>query len=245
MKNSSKYLLAAVLVLLTSLTAYNMALRAEYRKGDYKNPLRGYVNLGFKDFTEVAVPASSVVSVQLVRGPFSVRLNPAATKYVQVRQQGGRLVVTASFPAGGRHYFGRSETVIISCPRLAALTTDATYEGEGKPVISKGFWNSERVLVQGFMQDSLVLRADRGSRIELASNKLSYLGATIGASLGSHPQLQLNPDNHIAAADLTLGHQSEVLLNNITIPQLKYHVADSARATLTGAALSSLARKID
>jgi hypothetical protein len=242
MKNSSKYLLAAVLVLLASLTAYNMALRAEYRKGDYKDPLRGYASLGFKDFTEVAVPASSVVSVQLVRGPFSVRINPAATKYVQVRQQGGRLVVTASFPEGGRHYFGRSETVVISCPRLAALATDAEHEGEGKPIISKSFWNSERVLVQGFMQDSLAVRADRGSRIELAGNKLAYLDVNAGASLGSRAQLQLNRDNHIAAANLTLGHQSELVLDNVTIPQLRYHFADSAKATLTGAALGSLAR---
>jgi len=244
MKNSSKYLLAAVLVLLASLTAYNMALRAEYLKGDYKNPLRGYVSLGFKDFTEVDVPAASVVSVQLVRGPFSVRLNPAAAKYVQVRQQGGRLVVTASFPEGGRHYFGRAETLLISCPRLSALTTDATHTSEGKPLMNKGFWNSERVLVRGFMQDSLAVRADRGSRLELAGNKLSYLRINAGASLGSHAQIQLNQDNHVAAADLTLGHQSELVLNNVTIPQLRYHFADSAKATLTGAALGELAVKM-
>jgi hypothetical protein len=241
MKNSNKCLLAALVVLLTSLTAYNMALRNEYRKGDYKDPLRGYVNLGLKNFSEVAVPASSVVSVKLVPGPFSVRLNPGATKYVQVKQQGSRLVITAAFP-DHRQYFGQAATVVISCPRLATLTTDAVYESKGKPVIGKNFWNGEQVLVQGFKQDSLVMRADRGSRVELAGNQLGYLGATAGASLGSHSQLQLNADNRIAAADLTLGHQSELGVSDIAIPQLRYHVADSAKVTLSGAALSSLPR---
>jgi hypothetical protein len=131
---------------------------------------------------------------------------------------------------------------VISCPRLATLTTDAVYEGKGKPVIGKNFWNGEQVLVQGFKQDSLAVRADRGSRVELAGNQLGYLGATAGASLGSHSQLQLNADNRIAAADLTLGHQSELAVNNIAIQQLRYHVADSAKVTLSGAALGSLPR---
>ena len=244
MKNSSKYLLAAVLVLLASLTAYNMALRNEYRKGDYKDPLHGYVTLGFKDFTEVSVPSASVVSVKLVPGPFSVRLNPAATEYVHLRQQGNRLVITARFP-DRQHYFGPAATVLISCPRLAALTTDAVHEEKGKQLVSKNYQIGryvvvQDVVVQGFSQDSLTVRADRGSRVELAGNKLGYLRATAGTSLGSHGLLQLNADNRIAAAAFTLGHQSEVVMNNIAIPQLRYQVADSAKVTLTGAALGSL-----
>lgn len=239
MKNSSKYLLAAVLVLLASLTAYNMALRTEYRLGAYKDPLRGYVDLGFKNFTAVAVPASGVVGIKIVPGPFQVRLDPKATEYVHLRQQGGQLVVTAAFPSN-RRYFGPAATVIISCPRLAVLTTDAVYEVAGEPVIGKNFWNGEQVLVQGFRQDSLMVRADRGSRVELTGNQLGYLGATAGASLGSHTQLQLNSDNRITAADLTLGHQSELKISNIAIQKLRYHVADSAQVTLSGVALGGL-----
>jgi hypothetical protein len=241
MKNSSKYLLAAVLVLLASITAYNMALRTEYRKGDYKNPLRGYVSQNFRDFTEVSVPASHTVSVKLVRGPFGVRLHPGAAEYVHLRQQGNKLIITASFPDRPR-YFGRAETVVISCPRLAVLGTDAVDEEAGKPVVSKYYGSSQRVLVQGFAQDSLTVRQDRGTRVELAGNQLGYLRAVAGPSLGSHAWLQLNADNHIAAADLTLGHQSELELTDLAIPQLRYHVADSAKVTLTGRALGSLQR---
>ena len=240
MKNSTKYLFAAILVLLTSLTAYNMALRAEYRKGDYKNPLRGYVSLDYKNFTEIAVPAAHAVSVKVVPGPFSVRINPGAKQYVQLSQQGNKLVITANFPEG-RHYFGPAQMVLISCPHLVALTTDATYEENGKHVITKYFQDSQPVWVQGFAQDSLTVRADRGSNIELADNKLGYLRATVGTSLGSHSKLQLHSGNQIAAADLTLGHQSELEINNVAIPKPRYHTTDSTKVILTGAALGSLA----
>ena len=238
MKNSSKYLLAAVLVLLASLTAYNMALRTEYQRGDYKNPLRGYVTQSFRDFTEVAVPASNVVSVKIVPGPFSVRMNPQATEFVHLRQQGGKLVITAAFPRW-RRYFGPAETVLISCPRLAALSTDAVFESQGKPLTNKDFNGYEKVLVQGFTQDSLTLRQDHGTHIDLAGNKLGLLRATAGASPGSHSLLQVNADNRIATASLTLGHRSELLLDNTLIPQLHHHFADSARVTLAGVALGS------
>ena len=241
MKNSTKYLLAAGLVLLASLTAYNMALRAEYRRGDYKNPLRGYVTQRFRDFTEVVVPASNVVSVKIVPGPFSVRLNPGAAEHVHLRQEGNRLVITATFPKW-RRYFGPAETVLISCPRLAALTTDAVYKSEGKPLTTKEFSARDytKVLVQGFRQDSLTLRQDHGSCIELAGNTLGLLRATAGASPGSHGLLQLAADNHLAAASLTLAHQSELVLENVRIPQLHRQFSDSAKVTLTGAALGSV-----
>jgi hypothetical protein len=37
-------------------------------------------------------------------------------------------------------------------------------------------------------------------------------------------------------------HQSDLIINDIAIPHLTYHFADSAKATLTGAALHSLNR---
>jgi hypothetical protein len=243
MKNSNKYLLAALLVLLTSLTAYNMALRTEYRKGTYKDPLRDYTALHFQDFTEVTVPAASAVAVKIVSGPFNVQMNPQASKYVQVHQQGSELSITASFPEG-QEYLGHGEAVVVSCPRLAVLTTDAIYQVKGQPHIDKnqGYLRKAGIMVQGFMQDSLTLRQDRASRIELVGNHLGSLRATAGPTPGSHATLQINADNRIGAASLAIERQSELILNNVAIARLQYHFADSAKVTLTGAALKSFAK---
>jgi hypothetical protein len=240
MKTSVKFLLAAFVVLLASLTAYNMALRTEYRSGAYQDPLRFYTPLAFKDFTEVAVPAASIVNVKIMAGPFKVLIGPNASKYVQVSQKNGRLLITASFP-DARPYLGPREAVIISCPRLTSLATDASYQVEGQPHTDRNEEvNRGRTLVQGFTQDSLALRQDRASRIELTNNRLGLLRAVAGTTPGSHSILQVNNGNHIAAASLTLAHQSELVLDNVQIPQLHHSFGDSTKVTLAGTALSSV-----
>jgi hypothetical protein len=240
MKTSNKLLLAALLVLLTSLTAYNMALRNEYSKGDYKDPLHGYASLGFKDFTEIDLSAAGSARVKVVAGPFGVRLSPRAAELVKVSQQGNRLVVQVDFKKPNQ-YLGWGQTLVISCPRLAQLTSGTAYRVAGALQPKSKNMNSE-VQVQGFQQDSLRVRLDQASNVTLNGNKLRYLAAVAGATPGSTANLALMPTNHIGAANLDMQHQSELIINDINIPQLKCHFADSTKATLTGAALSSLAR---
>lgn len=242
MKNSSKFLLAAVLVLLASLTAYNMALRNEYHLGTYKDPLRDFATLPLTGFTEVAVPAGSSVSVKVMAGPYSVRINPRVQEFVHVRQQGSRLVVEAVFPERQK-FLGWGEGVVISCPRLTALSTDAVYLEAGQQRVDKDYPENRVVRVQGFAQDSLAVRADRASHVELVGNQLGLLRATTGATPGSHTSLTIGADNRIAAAQLDLQHQSEVKMKDILIPRLRYQVSDSAQALLSGAALRRLAQK--
>jgi hypothetical protein len=50
------------------------------------------------------------------------------------------------------------------------------------------------------------------------------------------------PSNRIIAANLDIRHKSQLILEGATIPQLYYQFADSATATISGAALSALNR---
>jgi hypothetical protein len=97
--------------------------------------------------------------------------------------------------------------------------------------------------VQGFRQDSLMLYSDRASRIQLTGNNLGYLRAVAGPGFGSGSSLKIDKNNHIQSADLDIRQHSELVLDKVAIPGLRYHLADSARITLSGAALSSLVRK--
>ncbi|GAB3635732.1 hypothetical protein GCM10027422_13220 [Hymenobacter arcticus] len=240
MKTSTTFLLAALLVLLASLTAYNMALRTEYRSGAYKDPLRNFELFAFKNFTDVDIPAGSALSVKVVAGPFGVRVNPAATKFVRVSQQGGRLRLALAFPHEPES-LGWGETVVVSCPRLATLTTGAAYEAAGQPHHDLTL-TSRRTLVQGFVQDSLTLRADQGSQIELINNTVRYLRAVAGPTPGSRTKLQLDPTNRIAAGHLRMQGQSQLVLGARATPQLRYELADSAQLTVSGAVLASIKR---
>jgi len=242
MKNSNKWVLAALLLLLGSLTAYNMGLRAEYRRGAYKNPLRDTTALAFKDFDEVDVPAAGALNVKIVQGPFGVRLRDGAAKLVRVRQQGPRLTVTLSAPSG-YVFWGFGDVLTVTCPHLTQLRTDAVYEQKGKPVTDKLNQNwgggEHLVQVQGFTEDSLTVRQDHASHVELAHNQIGYLRATSGPGPGSLSVLRVAASNRIGAANFDVRHQSELVLGS-AIPRLRYQFADSAKATFSGAALGQL-----
>lgn len=161
MKTSNKWLLAALLLLLGSLTAYNRDLRAEYARGAYKNPLLSTTALNFKDFTEVDVPAASRLGVRVVAGPYGVRVNKAAEKYVRVTQQGTRLIVALAFPEDVKH-MERTEAVTISLPRLRQLTAGGAYSAAGK-LLTERQGQGGHVQIDGFRQDSLRVQPDLGA----------------------------------------------------------------------------------
>jgi hypothetical protein len=241
MKTSNKWLLAALLLLLGSLTAYNMGLRAEFRKGAYKDPNRNTVALNFKDFTEIDLQAANVVGLKVVAGPYSVRLNKDAGKYVKVTQQGPRLTIAVVFP-DGRQSVGGRQAMTISLPQLARLSATGTYLMNGKPVTDKHPVGLS-VRIEGFRQDSLNVQQDHGTQVELARNQLGFLRAEAGHSPGSHPQLRIENSNRIGAAYLSVQNEGQLQLDAGGIANLRTQFGDSVKATLTGAGLRNLGQR--
>ena len=237
MKTSNKFFVAAVALVLGSLASYDAALRAEYRTGHYKDPLRNYQALGLRNFDAVSVPSAGGLRVKVVAGPFAVHMNKEAADFVRVTQRGQQLLVTLAYPEKPES-LGHGEAVIISCPRLAALTTEGTYTVAGQPQLARREAGGQ-VEVQGFRQDSLRLRQDQSNQIRLVGNTLGLLRASAGVHPGSEPGLEIGGDNHIQAANLTIGHRGHLDLAT-AIPDLRYQFSDSATIALTGAAVRSL-----
>ncbi|WP_310395270.1 hypothetical protein [Hymenobacter sp.] len=242
MKNSTKFLTVALVLLLGALSAYNLGLRAEYRRGTYKDPLRNTALLKFTNFTEVDVQAASAVNVKITAGPgYSVRVNDDAKQYVQVSQQGARLRIALAFPED-RAYLGSGDVVRITCPVLKRLTADGVYSLAGKPVTDSQVGRmGGSVRVQGFAADSLTLVQDHGTRVELTGNRLGYLRAAAGQSPGSQSVLRIGQDNRIQAAAFDMQQRSELELAG-QIAQSSYQFGESAKVSFAGAALESLRR---
>ena len=236
MKTSNTFFVVAVALVLGSLATYDAALRAEYRTGHYKDPLRNYQVLGLHNFDAVTVPSASGLRVKIEAGPFAVRVSKDAADYVRITQRGQQLLVTLDYP-GKPESLGRQEAVVITCPRLAALTTEGTYTVAGKVPLGQRQVGGE-VEIQGFRQDSLTLRQDQSNQIRLVGNTLGWLRATAGTHPGSEPELEIGADNHIQAADLTVGHRGHLVLA-AAIPRLHYQLSDSVSVVLNGAAARS------
>lgn len=237
MKTSNKLFVAAVALVLGSLATYDAALRAEYRTGNHRNPLHNYQALGLRNFDAVTVPSASGLRVKVEAGAFAVRVSKQATDYVHVTQRGQQLFVTVAYPEKVKS-LGLGNAVVITCPRLAALTTAGTYTVAGQAPLGQVQAGGE-VEVKGFRQDSLTLRQEQSSQVKLAGNTLGWLRATAGTRSGTQPGLTIEAGNYIQAADLTINNRGRLDLAT-AIPRLRYQFSDSATIALSGATARSL-----
>ena len=236
MKTSNKLILAALVLTLVLLTWYDLRLKAEYLSGAYKNPYSNYVTLNYTGFDIVELPSSTAANVKFVQGPYSVRVDNNALDYVVFQQQGHRLMINAVFERNYR-WNPNPYVIVISCPTLTKLITDASYRADNRMVtdtIVREDWNMRRVLIEGFRQDSLSIEQNYGSTVELAGNSIRSLRAIIGKNAGSGSKIILQSGNEFRDATLDIGHYSKFILGNASIQNLSYHLADSAELIVTG-----------
>ncbi len=241
LKTSTILLLTAAFILLGSLVAYNMALKAEYNKGTYKDPYRNFVTLNYRDFNQIEINPATEMNVKIMAGDYQVRVHKHATDYIKLRKTGRNLQVDLVYPQEvKRQHYG--DLVVITCPQLAKLKTNAFYSLQGKKITSTQSWDDNYVTVQGFTQPALSLQQDKASSVKLSGNKLNRLEAAVGISTGSSARLNLDKTNQIQEANLDIRNKSELVIENLNIPKRQYQFSDSARATFTGSALGILAQ---
>ena len=237
MKTSNKLLIAAFVLILVSLFFYDKMLKTEYLTGKYKDPYKSYTVLKFRDFDTVNMVSSTAINVKFVQGPFKVTIDPDAADYARVVQHGNTLTITASY-LHNYLYNKNPYLAVISCPKISAIYANATYSANNKPftdTVNREDWNIRGSLLEGFRQDSLIIRQNYGSGVTLVGNNLGYLDAVIGIKPGSGSKLEILQNNIIQRASINVNNSSLVLLKSAGIKNLTYHLADSARMTLSAA----------
>jgi hypothetical protein len=241
MRTSNKILIGIFILFTVSLIVYDLNLKAEYKKGDYANPFRGYVALNYRDFDEVELDASTAVNIILVQGPFKVMANPDAMEFVTVSKHNKRLIVGASF---SDHFQGFNAAYIlyISCPKLKLFDADTRYLAAGIQVtdtVALNF-NWKPTVIRGFTLDSLSINEDNASNLVLDSNKITKLNATIGQGKNSSPIFTIDKYNQFTQSDLNLLNKSRLVIKGAISKNLKYNLADSATLIVNGAAVNHI-----
>ena len=238
MKTSNKFIFSAIGLILLSLVIYDVMLRAEFRTGNYKDPYNSFVILKFADFDILDINSSTAANVKFVQGPFSVRIDKEALEFVTVSQNGAHLRIDATFQGG---YRGNANPymLLISCPKLSEVNTNAGYRANNREVtdtIVRGDWNMRQILIDGFKQDSLSISQDYGSTVVLANNHIRAVKAIVGKSPGSGSNLIIKNDNKFQNVTLVIDNNSKLFLDNARIQNLNYQLADSASLTIRGKA---------
>ncbi|MDX5419822.1 MAG: DUF2807 domain-containing protein [Hymenobacteraceae bacterium] len=243
MKTSNILLLTALLVLLFSMGAYNMALKSQYASGEYKNPLANFTLLDFTDFDEIDVKSANFISVKVETGDKpEVYLQNTENERIHVSQEGNRLIVEVTPESDGKLSIARTGPyhIIIRTPNVTLVRTDAAYIFDGKINTTPNqlqYANHSGLTVEGLSQDSLKLELDNGSNLVLRANEIGYLQASAGHSPNSEPKLQLLSGNKVKQADITILNRGHLVMQNVAIPQLNYTLSEDAKVELSGASL--------
>jgi hypothetical protein len=245
MKTSNKLIIAALLLILVSLICFDYSLKKEFVSGRYKDTYRSFVTLKFKNFDVVDINSSTAVNVKFVQGPFSIKIDSNALEYARIKQQGKLLQIDADFEQNYR-FNPHPYILVISCPKLVEVNTNAAYTANHKLVIDtivRDDWNMRQVLIEGFKQDSLSISQDYGSTVVLANDHIRSVNAVVGKSEGSLSKIIIQKSNQFQDITLDIRNKSKLLLNDAVIHQLNYHLADSAKLILTGAAQNILKKQ--
>ncbi|HEY2582862.1 MAG TPA: hypothetical protein VGI43_13700 [Mucilaginibacter sp.] len=240
MRTSNKLITAIFLLILLSLFGYDYLLKTAYLTGSYKDPYGDFESLKFKDFDTVDVISSTVANVKFIQGPFSVKIDRVARDYIKIKQQGKRLQIDVNFASS---FFGNPNpyVLLISCPNLNEVNTSAIYQIGTRRVtdtVAREDWHMRQVLIDGFHQDSLNITQDFGSTIVFNNNSIGSVNALVGKSPGSGSEIIVQKTNRFQKTNFDIHNKSKLLLNDAAIQSLNYHLADSAKLIMTGAAIN-------
>lgn len=244
MKKSNIFLIAAVLIFLASILAFDFGINNRYSKGDFRDQYDEFTALDFKDFDSIQVNACTMANVKFIQGPFSVRVFEGRADIVKVTQQ--RKMLSIDVSTKGNVFEDSPFTLIISCPKINLLIADDKYVENGKlrtdtnARIDIVFNNmtirpSKKVQVQGFRQDSISIIQNNGSHIRLVNNRFKSISAIIGKSSKSGSFLTIDETNVFNYANLDIRNKSHLFMSKATIENLDYKLAPDAKVTFSGA----------
>ncbi|WPV02613.1 hypothetical protein SNE26_12565 [Mucilaginibacter sp. cycad4] len=236
MKTSNKSLLSAVLLLIISIGIYDFQLKAEYLKGEYKNPYNGFRILNFKNFKVIDLASSTAINIMLVKGPFKVLADPGAMEFMKIEQRQDSLFIRAAFK-DNFHNVQAPNVLYISLPQLDAFYADAKYKAGDTQIIdttaAQDFkWRA--TTISGFSGDKLNIIQDHASTILLKNNQFNILNAVIGKSNSSASNLSIETGNQFEKTNLDIRNKSCLWIKDDSLSSITYKLADSAKLILNG-----------
>lgn len=233
MKLSTIFIIAAVIVSLAMLTAYNFSLKASYQKGGYKDRFNELEFSNVKELTELQVNCANRFNINVERGPKEgLWIRAKVRKLVKVTQVAGRLTIDMTDEAKELGFNTSDGDIILFSNSLNTINTTSYFNKE--QMEKKWFYNSGEIRVKGLAGDLLNLGIGKFTTIYMDGVKLATLKARVGEAGSEGATLTVDAANQIAFADFSLPGKNKIELLNPKIVKTHYNLSDSATVTLSG-----------
>lgn len=226
MKTSNKLLIAIVALTMVALVSFDLALRAEYLKGDYKSPHYNMTSLSLKDFDAIEDYTTSETFLAVNQGhPFEAWISKEAEKDLVFTVENRVLKINFKTTDSRQP---RSHNIEIRCPELKSLTTDL----KNNPKTMYAYGNVTITIIK---QDSLQIKANALGSVFVTAVALKKLNV-----LMKQGDMALGGGSTIDTANFNIYDNGKLDIKDAAIGKIKYKISDNAAVTLSGRSLQQL-----
>jgi len=235
MKTSSKLLITAILIIIGSMITYDLALRAEYRKGTYKSRFYGFEKTtDAKAFTSLDNRAANLVTVRVEQGEhFGVWMMKDLKDYISISHKGTVLVIDVIDKTKQINLYKNS--ILITCPSLNKVTTAPFFLSKKE---EQNYFNGITSLI-GFNEQRLELHVGKTTKVELDKSKIANLQASVGDTVTHNASLIIHSNNQIDIATIAVAGKNSLWIENPKIAKSNFNISDSAQVNLSGSFFKS------
>ncbi|MDB5158560.1 MAG: hypothetical protein JWR50_3267 [Mucilaginibacter sp.] len=221
MKTSNKLLVAATLLIVGYLVTYDLSIKAEYYKGDFKSRFYNFTRLPVKDFNAVEDNLGDAVDIIVEQGSeYTVWVNKDVKDDYKVINK--KKTLSIDFKAGIHH----AGVVYVICPQLNKMTVRDRILLRNQ--VNFGGSNTS---INGFKQDTMYVYGRGSSLIHMSGNVLNKLNVDIA---GNGIMLNIGNTNKIINGNFDIQGQARFELLGPVVEKPVYNVDDQATITLTG-----------
>jgi len=220
---------AAVLVILGSLTAFNVKMKQIYLTGSYKSRFNGMDFKAMKGVENLDIRNANKLGIQIEQGEKEgiwIRGDVKDKYTVDFQQHTLTLDVSKRAKEEGDDLWG---DIVIITKTLKQVTTSPYLTAKENPTDHVG-----NVDLKGYHLNHLNLRIGLGAAVSLNKMEMDTLNAVVGDKQSVNASLYIASDTKINAAILNVPGKSLLTLANPTITKAVYNLSDSATVSLNG-----------
>jgi len=229
MKKSTIMITAAVLIILGSLTAFNVKIKQIYLTGSYKSRFNGMDFTPTTGLENIDIHYANRLGIQVEQGEKEgvwIRGDYKKDYVLDFNQHTLKVDITTKAKEVGNNYLG--DVVIITRNLKSIQTTSFLKKGENPTD------NTGNVDIKGFKLPSLDLNIALGVTVSLNKMKVDKLTAFVGDKKNGNASLYIASDTKINSATLNVPGRSMLTLANPKITKAVYNLSDSATVSLNG-----------
>jgi len=219
---------AAVLIILGSLTAFNVKIRQIYLTGSYKNRFNGMDFTATKGLEKLYIKNANIIGVRIEKGNTEgVWLRGNAKDQYQVSYKDHALTLGLSKEGENLGSSIWGEVIIVTKTLSAVQSTSSVIDKDKR-------YDAGTISMTGLQLDKLSLQISSGVTVSLGQMQIDELKATVGDKTGTEAGLNISSTTQIRSAELNVPGKSSLVLANPKITKATYNLSDSATVTVNG-----------